>query len=103
MPDTVRTAREKRISHQHAGALGLDPRLVVVDRRPLAPVDVVEAIRYVEAHAAEFKVDMKRIATSGESAGGHIVAMIGARYGRELHLAAVVPFYPATDFCALVE
>jgi len=70
---------------------------------PAAIDDVVEAIKYVRAHAQQYKVDSKRIAISGESAGGHIVAMIGARYGRELGIAAVVPFYPATNFVALVE
>jgi acetyl esterase len=70
-------------------------------RYPAAVDDVVAALRYVEAHAAEYKVDPKRTAIAGESAGGHIVALIGARYGRELHLAAVVPFFPPTDMDAL--
>ncbi len=70
---------------------------------PAAIDDVVLAIRFIRAHAAEYKVDVRRLALSGESAGGHIVALIGARYGRELGVAAVVPFYPATDFPALLE
>src|ERR1700747_2770014 len=37
---------------------------------PAAVDDVVSAIRYVEDHAREFKVDSNRIAISGESAGG---------------------------------
>src|SRR5215471_998228 len=53
---------------------------------PAAIDDVVLAIRYVEAHAREFKVDLSRIAISGESAGGHIVALIGARYASELRI-----------------
>jgi acetyl esterase/lipase len=48
-------------------------------------------------------VDLNRIAISGESAGGHIVAYIGARYADEMHIKAVVPFYPAVDFDGLVE
>jgi alpha-L-fucosidase 2 len=64
--------------------------------------DVVMAIRFIEAHAREYKVDMKRVAITGESAGGHIVSLIGARYARELHIAAVVPFYPVNDFEAIV-
>ncbi len=69
-----------------------------------APVeDVVQAVRYVKAHAAEYRIDPKRIAISGESAGGHLAALVGARYGRELGLAAVAAFYPATDLSALVE
>jgi len=70
---------------------------------PAAVDDVVEAIRYVEAHAREYKVDRNRLAIAGESAGGHIVSLIGARDGRKLHLAAVVAFYPVTDFDAAVE
>ena len=70
---------------------------------PAAIDDVVLAIKYIEAHAKEFKVDLNRIAISGESAGGHIVAYIGARYAGELRIKAVVPFYPAVDFDALVE
>src|SRR5689334_16842911 len=41
---------------------------------PAAIDDVLLAVKYVEAHAAEYRVDPKRIALSGESAGGHIVA-----------------------------
>jgi acetyl esterase len=78
-------------------------RLAPKYRYPAAIDDVVQAIQYVETHAQQYKVDPKRIALSGESAGGHIVAMIGARYQSQLHIAAVVPFYPATDFVALVE
>jgi len=70
---------------------------------PAAIDDVVQSIKYVQAHAARYHVDGRRIALSGESAGGHIVAYIAARYGRELPIAAVAPFYPATDFEALVE
>jgi len=78
-------------------------RLAPKYRYPAAIDDVVLAIKYVQVHAQQYKVDPQRMAISGESAGGHIVAMIGARYGRELHIAAVVPLYPATDFVALVE
>src|SRR5579872_6398005 len=50
---------------------------------PAAIDDVVAAIRYIEAHAREYKVDLKRVALTGESAGGHIAALIGARYRSE--------------------
>jgi acetyl esterase/lipase len=77
-------------------------RLAPEYRYPAAVDDVLQAIRYVEKHAKEYKVDLKRIAITGESAGGHIVSLIGARYGHDLHLAAVVPFYPVNDFEAVV-
>jgi alpha-L-fucosidase 2 len=68
---------------------------------PAAVDDLVTAIRFVQQHAREYKVDAARIAICGESAGGHMVALVGARYGRELGIAAVVPFYPPADMEAL--
>src|SRR4051812_27620097 len=65
---------------------------------PAAVDDVVQAIRHIEAHAKDYKVDMQRVAITGESAGGHIVSLIGAKDAKELHLAARVPFYPGNDF-----
>ena len=68
-------------------------RLAPAHRFP-APVDDVEsAVRWVRAHAREYKVDTRRLAIMGESAGGHLVAFVGARDGRKLGLAAVVSFY----------
>src|SRR5579883_126120 len=55
-------------------------RLAPQYRYPAAVDDVVAAIRFIEAHAKEYKVDRKRVAITGESAGGHLVSLIGARY-----------------------
>jgi len=64
---------------------------------PAAADDVESAVRWVRAHAGEYKVDTTRIALMGESAGGHLVAYVGAKSGRKLGLAAVVPFYGPHD------
>jgi len=80
----------------------VDYRLAPRFHYPAAIDDVVASIRFIEDHASDYKVDLRRVALSGESAGGHIVALIGARYGTDLHLAAVVPFFGPTDFEALV-
>jgi alpha-L-fucosidase 2 len=64
---------------------------------PAAVDDVESAVRWVRAHAGEYKVDPKRIALVGESAGGHLVAFAGARDGRKLGVAAVVSFYGPHD------
>ena len=59
-----------------------------------APVEDVEAaIRYVRSHAAEFNINPERIALIGESAGGHLVSMVGARNKPDARVAAVVSFY----------
>ncbi len=80
----------------------VDYRVAPRYRYPAAIDDVVTAIRYIEAHAKQYNVDGRRVAITGESAGGQIVSYIGARYGRQLHVRAVVPFYPPNDFEALV-
>jgi acetyl esterase len=68
---------------------------------PAAVDDLVTAIRFVREHAAEYKVDRGRIAICGESAGGHLVSLVGARYGRDLSVAAVVAFYAPSDMESL--
>lgn len=59
--------------------------------------DVMTAIRWVRKHAKEYKVDTKRLALIGESAGGHLVALAGTRGRGDTRVAAVVDFYGPHD------
>lgn len=70
-----------------------------------APVeDVASAIKWVKAHAAEYKVDPKRIALIGESAGAHLVSWVGVTENKgDTAVAAVVPFYPPHDLVLQVK
>ena len=45
-------------------------------RRSSCTDDVAAAIRFVKAHAAEYRMDPDRIALIGESAGGHLGALV---------------------------
>ncbi len=72
-------------------------RLAPQNRFPAAVEDVEAAVRWVKAHAKEYKVDVKRIALMGESAGGHLVAMAAVRQTKETRVAAVVDFYGPHD------
>ncbi len=64
-----------------------------------APADDIEqAIRFVKVHAAEYKIDPKRMALIGESAGGHLVSYVGARNRPGSRVAAVVSLYGIHDF-----
>lgn len=72
-------------------------RLAPQHKYPAAVEDVEAAVRWVRAHAREFKVDKKRIALMGESAGGHLVAMVGTRPAKDTRVAAVVDFYGPHD------
>jgi pectinesterase len=88
-------------------------RLAPTNRWPACYDDLQTAIRWVKAHAAEYKGDPNRIALLGYSAGGHLVTLAGARGGgktfwQRLHLAketdervqAVAAFAPPTDLVA---
>jgi acetyl esterase len=86
----------------HAGLawFSVNYRLAPQHRYPACVEDVETAILWVKAHAAEYRVDPKRIALLGESAGGHIVQMVAVRAktaDAPTHLAALVPFYAPCD------
>jgi alpha-L-fucosidase 2 len=68
-------------------------RLAPQHQWPACSDDVASAIKWVKAHAAEYKVDVNRIALIGESAGGHLVSWAGVTGKGETRVAAVVPFY----------
>ena len=71
----------------------IDYRLAPKFPFPAAIDDVDQAIQYVKAHAAEYKVNANRIALLGESAGGHLVSYVGTQSDRRWSVAAVVSFY----------
>jgi acetyl esterase len=72
-------------------------RLAPKHRYPAPVEDVETAIRWVKEHAARYKVDPNRIALIGESAGGHLVSLAGARGRGGTRVAAVVPYYAPHD------
>ncbi|TXT31011.1 MAG: alpha-L-fucosidase 2, partial [Planctomycetota bacterium] len=72
-------------------------RLAPQHRWPACAEDVETSIRWVKAHAKEYKVDVRRIALIGESAGGHLVSWVGTRAKEDTRVAAVVPFYAPHD------
>ncbi len=67
---------------------------------PADAEDVRAAVVWVKAHAAEYSVDAKRVALIGESAGGHLVSLVGAEPSEATRVAAVVSMYGVHDFVA---
>jgi acetyl esterase/lipase len=63
---------------------------------PAAVDDSFTALAFLKAHAAEFHLNVKRIAVIGRSAGGQIALSV-AYAGREPGIRGVVAFYPPTD------
>lgn len=79
------------------GWFSIDYRLGEAGKFPANVTDVQTAVAWVRAHAKQYHVDKKRIALIGESAGGHLVAMVGAEDKSASHVAAVVDFYGPND------
>lgn len=65
--------------------------------------DVESAIRFVKAHAQEYRIDPDRIALIGESAGGQLAAMAALKPAPGTHVMAVVALYAPTDLVKLVK
>jgi acetyl esterase/lipase len=71
--------------------------------------DCKAAVRWLRAHAAEYRLDPARFAAMGSSAGGHLAAMlgttgdvmefdVGAHLDQSSRVQAVVDYFGPTDF-----
>jgi acetyl esterase len=79
-----------------------------LDERVVFPAeidDVQTAVSWVRANAEEYGVDTARIAALGESAGGHLAAMLATLGQAPLHLGSRIrvgaAWSPPVDFTAL--
>jgi acetyl esterase len=58
-------------------AMSIDYRLVGSTPAPACYQDMLCALRYLHAHAGEYRIDPERIFLMGQSAGGHMVSLAG--------------------------
>jgi acetyl esterase/lipase len=85
---------------------GTQPRFKLLEIQQ----DILRAVRFVRAHAAEYGVDPERLGISGGSAGGHLSLVAGA-FGTagdpsakdpvdrvSSRVQAIACFFPPTDF-----
>ncbi|AXJ10974.1 alpha/beta hydrolase [Arthrobacter sp. PM3] len=61
----------------------VDYRLALEAAFPAQLHDLKAAVRYLRAHAQELRIDPKRFGAWGESAGGHLAALLGLTGRRE--------------------
>jgi alpha-L-fucosidase 2 len=73
-------------------------RLAPAHRWPACYDDVRTAIRWVKAHASDYRGDPQRIVLFGHSAGGHLVCLAVTEADETTRVQAVVGFAPVTDF-----
>jgi len=81
----------------------IDYRLAPTNRWPACYEDVQSAIRWVKAHAAEYKGDPRRVALIGYSAGGQLVCQSIALARDDTRVQAVVGLAPPTNLVADCE
>ena len=94
--------------------VNVEYRLARVSNAPAAVEDCLCALRWVAANATQHHIDLSRIVTTGDSAGGHLAlttAMIPESAGLDREcpgvalpkVAAVVDWYGITDVNDLLE
>ena len=85
------------LTDAHLAWFTIDYRLAPAAQLPAPVDDVVSALQWVHDHAAEYKVDPKRIALLGESAGAYLVDYAAIVAPKAIAPAAVVSFYGPHD------
>ena len=88
-------------------------RLSQVAKFPAQVHDCKAAIRFLRAHAEQYHLDADHVGIWGDSAGGHLVAMLGTTAGNKdlegdegntdfsSRVQAVVDFYGPSDFLTI--
>src|SRR5262245_42680569 len=94
-------------------AVSVSYRLAPKHRFPAAIHDVKCAVRWLRAHAAEYRIDPERISVVGYSAGGNLACLLGTTHGntalegaggcndQSSRVQAVVCYYGLSDLPAL--
>jgi acetyl esterase/lipase/lysophospholipase L1-like esterase len=91
------------LTKAHFTWFSIDYRLAPTNRWPACFEDVQTAIRWVKAHAAEYKGDPQRVALIGYSAGGQLVCQTVVLANDDMRVQAVVGLAPPTDLVADCE
>lgn len=77
--------------------MAIDYRLSGEAPYPAALEDCLEAVRWLRAHAARYRIEAARVAAAGSSAGGHLAALLGLTATGSDRLAAVAALNPVLD------
>lgn len=88
-------------------AFSVNYRLDEPSAFPAEVDDVQAAVRWVRSHAGEYRVDPERIAALGESAGGHLTAMLATlgdgALGRGARIRVGAAWSPPVDLAELAR
>jgi len=103
------------VHHGYAVA-SINYRLATLAPFPAQLFDCKGAVRWLRAHAADYGLDARRVAVFGESAGGHLAALVGTtgddpalegdvggNLDQSSTVQAVIDWFGPTDLIALAD
>lgn len=104
----------KRLVREGYAIASVEYRLSTAARFPAQAQDIKTAIRFLRAKADEFRIDPDRIAVAGDSAGGHLAALVGVTDGIEeldgsgnagtsAAVQAIVSYYGASNLRTILS
>lgn len=96
--DATRIA--KHLATQGYAAFSVDYRLAPETRFPAALDDLQQALAWLRANAAPYRLDPESVSAWGYSAGAHLVAMLGTKGNDMARLRAVVAGGTPADLAA---
>jgi acetyl esterase len=80
-------------------AIAVDYRLAPEHKFPAAVDDCITAFRWVASNAASLRIDPKKLAVGGDSAGGNLAAVVAQQTRNDgVRAAFQLLIYPAADF-----
>jgi acetyl esterase/lipase len=83
-------------------SVAISYRLAPQQKFPAQVYDCQAAVRWLRSHAATYKVDPVRVGGFGYSAGGHLVALLGAMDDDDFHEASVPADAPSARLQVVV-
>ena len=81
----------------------IEYRLSGEAKYPAAVEDSQAAVRWLRANAAKYNIDPQRVGAAGQSAGGHLAALLGVSADPAVQVQAVAAFNPILDLAAAAE
>jgi acetyl esterase/lipase len=81
--------------------VAIDYRLSGQAKYPAALEDCKDAVGWIRANAARYKIDGTRLAAAGSSAGGHLAALLGLTANSSERVSAVVALNAVLDLTGM--
>lgn len=97
------TVSALQLARHGFACVAINYRLAPEHTCPAAQDDVMLAAQWVKTHAAELGIDPTRMAAIGDSAGGHLSAMLALAPPQGIALRCVVDLFGPVDFCAMMD